>query len=125
MFLGISFSFFQFLVYCGCLDIAPTVPPEPNYVYILNRLKMSKEPYGPFGSGLFCYYGETNYVFLIGVLADTCETLMVSVIRHYRHLVIFKFTQNNRLYLTKVIDGFMNHEPIQTLFFVIDINSSK
>jgi hypothetical protein len=54
---------------------------ESNHVYVIIRLKMSESINGLAGS-LFCHYGETDDVFLIGGLVEPDETLIASAIRH-------------------------------------------
>ena len=66
---------------------------------------------------LLCHYGETNIVFLVGCLVQYGETLMAGVIRCCRHLVNLCLAQNDRLYLVKNMDGFMDHESFKYLFF--------
>jgi hypothetical protein len=46
--------------------MASSVPPVPYYAYIVIRIKMAKEVNNLFNNSLFCDYGETNDVFLIG-----------------------------------------------------------
>ena len=58
----------------------------------------------------FCHYGETNNAFLVGGLVHLSETLMASAIHYCRHLVNFGLEHNDRLYLVKTTDGFMDHE---------------
>jgi hypothetical protein len=73
---------------------------------------MSESINGIDGS-LFCIYGEAADVFLIGGLVEPNETLMASAIRHCRRLVDFCLKPNHRLYLAKVINGLVNHEPVK------------
>jgi hypothetical protein len=47
------------------------------------------------------------------------ETLTVAAIRHCRHLVKFRIEQNDRLYMAKEVDGFIDHEPVKIKFFAI------
>ena len=65
------------------------------------------------GTTVLCHYGETNGVFSIGCMVQLGETLTAVAIRHCRHLVNFLITQNDRLYIAKVLDGFMDHEPVK------------
>jgi hypothetical protein len=97
--------------------MASTVPHVTNHTYIAIRQKMSEELGGIIGRALFSRYEETNDLFFIGGLVHTYKTLMASAIRHYCHLVNFRFTQNNRLYLIKVLYGFMTDEPIKIYLF--------
>jgi hypothetical protein len=88
--------------------------PVHNYVYIVIRLKISKESNGLDGRSLFFHYVEINdVVLIIGGLVQTSETLMANAIRYCRHLVDFRFAQNNRLYLSKVLNEFKNHEHVK------------
>ena len=86
-----------------------------NHVYVIIRLKMSENIYG-LASSMFCHYGETDDVFLIGGLVEPNETLMASGIRHCRRLVDFRLKPSHRLYLAKVINGLVDHEPFKCLF---------
>jgi hypothetical protein len=43
-----------------------SVPPVPNYVYVVIRLKMSKSVNNLVGTTLLCHYGETDDLFPIG-----------------------------------------------------------
>jgi hypothetical protein len=81
---------------------------------------MSESINGIVGS-LFCHYGETDDAFLNGGLIDPNETLMAGAIRHCRRLVDFRLRPNHRLYLAKVINGFVNNEPVKISIYVVDI----
>jgi len=70
---------------------------------------------------LFCHYGETNDAFLIGGLVEPNETLTAGAIRHCRRLVDFTLMPNHRLYLAKIINGLVNHEPVKISIYVIDV----
>jgi hypothetical protein len=94
-----------------------TVPPIRKYVYVPIRLKMLGKINGIVHGTLLCHYGETNDAFLVGGLVKPSETLMTGAIRHYRHLVNFRLAQNDRLYLVKTMNGFMDHEPVKISFF--------
>ena len=72
---------------------------------------MSENINGLAGS-MFCHYGETDDVFLIGALLEPNETFMACAIRHNRRLVDFRLTPCHRLYLAKVINGLVDHEPV-------------
>jgi hypothetical protein len=50
------------------------------------------------GSTLLCHYGETYFVFPIGGLVQSGETLTTVAIRHCRHMVNFRIEQNDRFY---------------------------
>ena len=93
---------------------------QSNYIYVIIKLKMSKSINGIAGS-LFCHYGETDDAFLIGGLVEPNETLTASVIRHCRRLVEFCPRPNQRLYLAKVINGLVDHEPVKISIYVIDV----
>ena len=90
---------------------------QSNHVYVIIRLKMSENINGIAGS-LFCQYGENDDVFLIGSLVEPNETLMT--IRHCRRLVDFRLRPNHRLYLAKVINGLVTHEPVKISIYVVD-----
>ena len=75
---------------------------------------------GLFGS-LLCHYGETDDTFLIGGVVEPNEALMASVIRHCRRMVDFHLKPNHRLYLAKVINGLINHEPVKVSIYAIDV----
>ena len=70
---------------------------------------------------LFYHYGETEDAFLIGGAVEPNETLMAAAIRHCRRLVDFRLKPSQRLYLTKVINGLIDHEPVKISIFIIDI----
>ena len=91
--------------------MASSVPMVPNYVYVVIRLKMTEIVNSLVGSTLYCHYGETNDIYPIGGLVQQGETLAVAAIRHCRHLVNFRIEQNDRLYISKKLDGFMDYEP--------------
>jgi hypothetical protein len=73
------------------------------------------------GSTLLCHYGETQDVFPIGGLVQPGETLIAAAIRHCRHLVNCRIEQNDRLYIAKLMDGFMEHEPIKITIFITNV----
>jgi len=98
--------------------------PIPNYVYALIRFKMPYKIDDIIPDTLLCPYGETNDVFLVGGLVQPGETLMAGAIHHCRHLVNFCLAPNDRLYLVKDLDGFMDHEPFKILLFFIDVHFS-
>ncbi len=101
--------------------MASYVPPMPKYVYVIVRLKMSTSVnYIP--CELLCHYGESDDVFSIGVLVELNETLMGSAIRHCRHLVNHCVRPYDRLYLTKVLNSFMNPEPVKMYIYVTDVH---
>ena len=88
----------------------------PNYVFVIIRLKMSHST-NAFSGGLLCHHGVSDDVYPIGGLVEPDETLMASAIRHCRHLVNYCVKPNDRLYLTKVLSGFINHEPVKISIF--------
>jgi hypothetical protein len=94
--------------------------PQPNHVYVIIRLKISERINGIDGS-LFCHCGETDDVFLISGLVEPNETLMASAIRLCMRLVEFHLRPNYRLYLAKVINGLVNHEPVKISIYVVDV----
>ena len=82
---------------------------------------MSKNINGLAGS-IFCHYGKTDDVFLIGGLVEPNETLKASAIRHRRRMVDFRLKPSRRLYLAKVINGLADHEPpVKLSIYVVDV----
>jgi hypothetical protein len=73
------------------------------------------------GTTLLCHYGETNDEFTIGGLIQPGENLTYGAIRHCRHLVNFRIEQNDRLYIAKELDGFMDHEPFKISILVTNV----
>jgi hypothetical protein len=102
-----------------------SLPPIQNYVYVLILLKMFYKINGIVQGTLICLYGETSYAFTVRGLVQPCETLMASAICHCRHLVNFHLARNDRLYLVKTMDGFMDHEPVKISFFINDVLLSR
>ncbi len=94
-----------------CLAMASSVPLVPNYVYVVLRLKMAEICNSLLGKTLLCHYGETGDIFLIRGLVRPIEAFTSEAIPHCRYLVNFRIEQTDRLYIAKVLDGFMNHEP--------------
>ncbi len=74
-----------------------------------------------FSRGLVCHHGISDNVYPIGGLVEPEETLMTNAIRHCRHLLNYFVKPNDRLYLTKVLSGFMNNEPVKISFYVTDV----
>ena len=101
--------------------MASSVPLVSDYVYGVIRLKMTKSVNSLVGTILFCHYGETNNLFPICGIVQPSETLTFAVIRHCRHLVNFRIKKNDRLYIAKVLDGFMDHEPVKILILITDV----
>ena len=95
------------------LSMASSVPMVPNYGYIVIRLKIGKSANSLVGTTLLCHYGETNNIFPIGGFVQPGETVTTASIRHCRHLVNFRMEQNDRLYIAKVLDGFMDRELVK------------
>jgi len=81
---------------------------------------MSKNINGLAGS-IFCHYGKTDDVFLIGGLVEPNASLIESAIRHCRRLVDFRLKPSHRLYLAKVINGLVDHEPVKISIYVVDV----
>ena len=46
---------------------------------------------------------------------------MASAIRHCRRLVDFRIKPSHRLYLAKVINVFVDHEPVKISIYVVDV----
>ncbi len=99
--------------------MATSVPPVPNYVYILIRLKTSYTVNNIVAGTLICHYGETNDAFLVGGLVKPGEALMASSIRHCRHLVNFLLAPNDRLYLAKVLNDLLITSQSQYIFLLL------
>ena len=78
--------------------MASSVPPIPNYFYVVIRLKKAESINSLVRTTLLCHYGETQDVFPIGGLLQPGETLTAAAIRYYRHLVYFRIEQNDRLF---------------------------
>ena len=104
--------------------MASTVPPPiPNSVYIVIRLKMADNVNNIVARGLCWYYGDTYDDVIINDLVHSGDmSTMYSAIRHCRHLVKFRFTQNKRLYLSKVLNRIMDHEIVKISIYVINLN---
>jgi hypothetical protein len=51
--------------------------------------------------------------FPVSGLVEPDETMMGSAIEHYRNLVIYRIKPNDRLYLARMLNSFMNHEPMK------------
>ncbi len=57
-----------------------------------------------------------------GLIEPNVETLMGSAIsRHCRRLVSYRVRPNDRLNLTKVLNGFMNQEPVKSYIYVTEV----
>ena len=93
---------------------------QSNHAYVIIRLKISENVNGLTGS-MFCHYDETDDVFLIGGSVEPNKTLMASAIRHCRRLVDFRLKPCHRLYLAKVINGLVDHEPLKIYIYVVDV----
>ncbi len=94
----------------------------PNYVFVIIRLKMLESTSALFGR-LLCHHGISDDVYPIGDLVEPDETLMATASRHCRHLVNYCVKPNDRLYLTKVLSGFMNYERVKISINVTNILS--
>ena len=81
---------------------------------------MSENINGLDGSMIW-HYGETDDISLIGGSVEPNETLMASAIRHCRRLVDFRLKPCHRLYLAKVINGLVDHEPVKISIYVVDV----
>jgi hypothetical protein len=57
----------------------------------------------------------------MGGLVEPNETLMTSAIRHCRRLVDFRLKPSRTLYLAKVINGLVDHEPVKISNYVADV----
>jgi hypothetical protein len=78
------------------------------------------------GTTLLCHYGEMKNILPVGGMVHTSETLTAATILHCRHLVNFRIDeQNDRLYIAKVVDGFMDHEPVKTSILITDVLCGK
>jgi len=100
--------------------MASSVPLVPNYVDVVIQLEMAESINSLVGSSLLFLYGETHDICSIGGLLQPGETLTDATIRHCGHLVNFCIEQNDRLYIAKELDGFMEQEPIKINIFITD-----
>ena len=98
--------------------MAYSVPLVPDYVYGVIRLNTAESVTSFVDATLLCHYGETNDIVSIGGLVQPGETL---AIRHCRHLVNFRIGQNDRLYIAKAADRFMDHEPVKISISIIGV----
>jgi hypothetical protein len=73
------------------------------------------------GSTLLCHYGETNDIFPIGGLVQPGDTLTTEASRYCRHVVNIRIEQNDRLYIAKVLDGFMDNEPFKMTILITGV----
>ncbi len=101
--------------------MSSSVPPVPNYVYVMIRFNMAESVNSLVGKTLLYYYMETNDVFPIVGLVQSDETLMAEAIRHCGHLVNFRIEHNDRLYIAEVLDGLMDHESDKTSILINDL----
>jgi len=51
--------------------------------------------------------------------------ILASAIRHCRHFVNFCISHNDQLYLIRLLDGNMDHDPIKISIFVILMSCFK
>ena len=77
-FLWCSFSYLKSDELCKRRGISSSVPPVPNYVYVVIQLKMAGSVNSFVGTSLLYQYGETNDFFLVGGLVHPGETLTTS-----------------------------------------------
>ncbi len=89
-------------------------------VFVIILLKMSQST-NVLSGGVLCDHGISDDVYPIGGLVEPDEILMPNAIRHCRHLVNYCVKPNDRLYLTKVLSGFMNPEPVKIPIYVTDV----
>ena len=101
------------------LDITSSTS-QSNHVYVVIRIKMSENINGLTGN-MFCHYGETDDVFLIGGWVEPHETLMASAIRHCRRMVNYRLKSCHRLYLAQLINGLVVHEPVKISIYDMDV----
>jgi hypothetical protein len=104
--------------------MASTIPPIPSYACIAIRQKMAGNVNIIAASGLCCHHGDTDDVFLVGGLIQTGETLMASAIRHCRHIINFRFSQNNHLYKANVINRFIYTSLLKYQFMSLSLFST-
>jgi hypothetical protein len=96
----------------------------PNYVFVIIRLKMSHN-INALSGGLVCHqHGNSDDVYPIGGLVEPEETLMASAIRHCCHIMNYCVKPSDRLYLTKVLSGVINHETVKISIYVTNVFSS-
>ena len=77
--------------------------------------------YSLVGSTLICHYGETNDIFPIGGIVQPCEVLTNIAIRRCRHRFNFVIEQNDRLYVAKALDRFMDRELVKITILITSI----
>jgi hypothetical protein len=75
--------------------MAFSVPPMPNYVYVIIRVRVSQSDNYILG-GPLCHHGVSEDFFPIDGLVEPNETLMGSAIRRCRHLVNYCGRPNDR-----------------------------
>jgi len=101
------------------------IPQVPKYDYVVIRLKMAESVKSLVGTALLCHYGETNDVFSIGGLVQPEETSPSATIRHGRHIVIFCNEHNDRLYIAKELNAFMDHELVKIIILITIVLCDK
>jgi len=89
--------------------------------FIILRLKFTENNKSLALSSLFCHYGDTNNVFLIGGLVGIDETPIAATLRYLRELASFRLARNFPMSLCNVIAEYKEYEPIKINFFVIDV----
>ena len=93
---------------------------QSNHVYVIIRLNMSENTNELYGI-LFCHFGEICDAFLIGGAVEPNETLITGAIRHCRRLVDFRLKTSHRVYLKKVFNGLIDHEPVKISIYVTNV----
>ena len=99
--------------------MASSVPLVPNYVYDVIRLKMAESVNSLLGTKFFVITGK------LGGLVQQGETLTAATIQHCRHHVNFRLDHNDRLYIEKVVNGFMDHELVKITIIITDVLCGK
>ena len=69
--------------------MASTMPSVPEYVYLVIRIELPRDPKMFSPLTILCHYGETDDVFLAGGLVNVGETPIATVLRHCRQLMGF------------------------------------
>jgi len=82
---------------------------------------MSKNVNSLVGTTLLCHCWETNNIFSIGGLVQPGDTLTAAAIRHCHHVVNFRIKHNDRLYIAKELDAFMDHELVKITILINDV----
>ncbi len=85
------------------------IPSAHDYVYIIVRLKFTKNNKSVSLSSLFCHYGDSNDVFLIGGLVSIGETPIATILRYLRELAGFRVARNFYMFLCNVISDYKEY----------------